>query len=136
VIDISPFVGLPYRNRGRDFDGCDCLGLVLLVYAAHGVTLPDPRIHPDAVLTADNTAGAMLPAHFTRAHRPQADEIPMVLTIRGTCARYPEASAHLALALDEVWMLHALDDESGEPSRVDRIDAWRKQISGVWRHVG
>jgi cell wall-associated NlpC family hydrolase len=29
---LDPYVGLPYRAGGSDRDGCDCWGLVVLVY--------------------------------------------------------------------------------------------------------
>lgn len=34
------YVGLPWRDRGRDFDGVDCWGLVWLANAGRGVALP------------------------------------------------------------------------------------------------
>ena len=36
------FFQIPYRNNGRDFNGCDCYGLVkLLAKEKQGITLPD-----------------------------------------------------------------------------------------------
>jgi len=31
-MDINKFVGIPYEHLGRSFSGCDCYGLVILVY--------------------------------------------------------------------------------------------------------
>jgi len=32
MIDTSKYIKIPYRDRGRSFDGCDCFGLAILVY--------------------------------------------------------------------------------------------------------
>jgi len=32
MVDTARYVQIPYADRGRAFDGCDCYGLVLLFY--------------------------------------------------------------------------------------------------------
>ena len=31
-MNLNKYIGIPYVNKGRNFDGCDCYGLVLLIY--------------------------------------------------------------------------------------------------------
>lgn len=40
-MQIDDFVGLPWQDRGRSRDGCDCWGLGVLLYRALlGIELP------------------------------------------------------------------------------------------------
>ncbi len=41
-MNFSKYVNIPYKYKGRDFNGCDCWGLVKLIFKKEkGITLPD-----------------------------------------------------------------------------------------------
>jgi cell wall-associated NlpC family hydrolase len=42
--DVESYLGLPYRTLGETRDGVCCLGLVILFFAEHGITLESPRV--------------------------------------------------------------------------------------------
>ena len=41
-MDLRKYIGIPFRDHGRGFDGCDCWGLCMLAYREElGLALPD-----------------------------------------------------------------------------------------------
>ena len=40
-MQCSDYIGIPYKERGRDITGLDCWGLVHMYYNDMGVTVPD-----------------------------------------------------------------------------------------------
>lgn len=43
--DLTEFLMIPYKEGGRDFNGCDCYGLAMLVCKEYGLDLPDYKEH-------------------------------------------------------------------------------------------
>jgi cell wall-associated NlpC family hydrolase len=42
MVDTARYIRIPYADRGRSFDGCDCYGFVLLFYQEeYGVEIED-----------------------------------------------------------------------------------------------
>ena len=47
-IDITKYLGIPYKHLGRDFSGVDCLGISYLFFKTEfNVILPDPAYPED-----------------------------------------------------------------------------------------
>lgn len=38
---IDDLIGIPYKDNGRDLNGIDCYGLVLLIAERNGIKIPD-----------------------------------------------------------------------------------------------
>ena len=52
---MSKFIGIPFVDGGRDFNGCDCWGLSLLLFKElKGIDLPDYKISCDNMSKIDS----------------------------------------------------------------------------------
>ena len=126
--DLTKYIGIPYKWRGTDYDGCDCHGLVVLVYRdLFGVELIDYK-------NLGTEKG-----HQTKAFLGNVEEewVPISLQdakpydcmlLRNKTKRFPD---HCGIILDRYRFLHNLE---GVGSRIERISTWRDRIYRVYRH--
>lgn len=125
----NAYVGLPYADLGRNWEGCDCWGLLRLVYERElGIQLPayvgayasaEERAEIEALVAAEEPTGPW--ARVTRG-RP----FDAILFRQG---RY---RAHVGILIDSGLMLHM----AGEQAKVESWGAprWRSRLTGLYRH--
>jgi cell wall-associated NlpC family hydrolase len=127
-IDASRYVGLPFRDHGRDRRGVDCWGLVHLIYADAGIALPsyvgdyvsiEERAEIEALIAGGRAAGPWFPVEGKRPF----DVI--VLKMLGH-------ASHVGVSLGRGLMIHAHTDQV----KVARLKepGWKRRIVGAWRH--
>jgi cell wall-associated NlpC family hydrolase len=129
----SNFVGVPWREKGRTRWGCDCWGLVRLVYTgALGLALPsydegyasvEERGEIDALMSEDASRWpwAMVPAG-------REAEFDVAVFRRGAMA------AHVGVVAELGRMLHV--DRERESCVVSYADApWSNRLIGIYRHA-
>ena len=95
-LDLTPFVGIPFRDRGASFDGCDCYGLVRLFHREHFDR--DLPVAPCVVKEGDEAAGDPAWRKIDRA----AEDVKLgdVALIRGA------RTLHCGLLVDARRILH------------------------------
>ncbi len=126
---FSRYIGIPYVERGRDFDGADCWAIPILIYREElGVDLPHFGDEVDPAeqrlqLLAERELRAWIPVQ-SRLEDARAFD---VLDIRS-----PLGSPHTAVVVAPGWMIHTRKDRS----RADRFfrEPWPRLIRGVYRH--
>ncbi|GLI23495.1 cell wall-associated NlpC family hydrolase [Xanthobacter flavus] len=124
----TPYVGIPFVDGGRDRAGCDCWGLVHLVYReVIGINLPtygEISAHDVARVTErirEDSAGApWLPV--TGAPRPFD-----VLVMRGK-------PLHVGVMVDAAHVLHVEAATSAVIVPVSRAPQVRWRREGTFRH--
>nr|WP_319388199.1 NlpC/P60 family protein [uncultured Cohaesibacter sp.] len=123
------YIGIPYRDLGRQMSGCDCWGLVHLVYRREcSIKLPSYR---HAYHSADERAEvarligeAEASSVWTRIEDPSAFDV--VTFRRG------QLTSHIGIVFKPDWMLHM----SNEGARIENYQSpvWKQRLIGFFRH--
>lgn len=110
---MTQYIGIPYKDNGRDRAGCDCYGLVLLVYSEQlGITLPDYK---------DNIAGVA--RLFKKVAQIQPNDL---LTFEF------DNEKHVGIAVDSRHFLHSMNRLG---SAISKIADFRPYMRGVYRYA-
>ena len=128
--DVSKFVGLPWREHGRDFDGLDCWGLVYLIY------LHELRIElPSYVDEYENTVDAK---HLKKVYDQNMTAWSMLIHDQPrifdvALMRVRGHPIHVGIYLEPGKMLHI---EDGLNSVIEAYNGlqWQNRLIGFFRH--
>jgi cell wall-associated NlpC family hydrolase len=130
-MNFSAFVGIPYRDKGRDLSGCDCWGLVWMVYRdLLGVELPSytdryttgaDRQAMNELIRGELGAWSAVPAAEARA-------------LDGVLIREGRFERHIGLVTSPGRLLHV--GSGTATSRIERYDEgmMRHRVAGFFRH--
>jgi len=125
------YVGIPFKDRGRDADGCDCWGLLrLIMREGKGVDLPSFSTvsATDHQAAAVEIANACMSGPWGDVPAGQARAFDVVLMRGG--GRSP---CHVGLLVDAKRMIHV--EKQGTSVVVPLTDvSVRNRIVSVWRH--
>jgi cell wall-associated NlpC family hydrolase len=125
---ISDYIGLTFKERGRDRNGLDCWGLVRLVLTEQfDIDVPSYAADYYSVLNESHIS------HLIRTHlgfwHPVHPSQP------GDCIlfRIHKHPSHIGITVTENWMLHILNDDTVSLDRFDSL-RWKRRIVGFYRH--
>ena len=126
----ADYVGLPFKEHGRDRGGTDCFGIVRLVLAEQfGVELP---AYVDGYASTEDAEDI---ARIIRGELAPWREIPAGEERPGDVVliRMLNHPMHVGVVVAKGWMLHI---EEGIDACLDRYDGarWRRRIVGIYRH--
>lgn len=126
--DFSDYIGIPYRAEGRDRAGCDCWGLVVLIYREQlGIELPSHTGYGDPLSAAAAATVAVGRQAWLPVDTPQPFDL-VLFNVNGQ-------PHHIGLVIRPGWMLHTA---AGKDSCIENYlrPYWRARIEGFYRHVG
>ena len=125
----AEYIGLPFREHGRDRNGVDCWGLVVLTATERfGIRLPTYVADYASTHDADDIGrlvrGQMdLWREVSRGHERPGDVVLM---------RLLNQPMHVGMVVARGWMLHI---EQGIDACLERYDGakWRRRVMGIYR---
>jgi hypothetical protein len=133
------YVGIPYRDHGAERSGCDCWGLVRLVYRERAA-IELPSYAGDYADEADSggVASCVEAARASGAWRrvdgqPQPFDVAEMLSVLRARGGWSYPPLHVGVVVTAGWLLHT---ELATGARLVGLDDWAlgKRIAGFWRH--
>lgn len=127
-MEIEKYLTIPFKDRGRDWNGVDCWGLVHLFYKEEfGINLP-PYLDVNEKWNQVGQIAAVMGVEknkWKRVETPTLGDL-VLFNITGM-------PVHVGIVLDKQLMLHALDKVgvSIEPYRTLK---WGTRIEGFYRY--
>lgn len=130
---FSKYIGIPFVDHGVSKEGCDCYGLVLIVYKEEfGIDLPwlgDSYSHAYRRKDVNSTVkkNIDLGCYIDVTNEPRK---PLDIIIFRTGG----LETHIGLWVEDGWLLDILE---GAHSTIRRYDTseWKNRITRILRHV-
>jgi len=134
-MDARPYIGLPFADQGRDWNGCDCYGLVYLVYRKeYGIELPSLTGDYSSALERADVAALISEGRPSWAKPVEQPADGDVVVLRRSGEPRGRGS-HLGIVLDAGQMLHIHRNTSAVCERYDGL-MWRNRVEGYLRWAG
>lgn len=125
------YVGIPFAPFGADRAGCNCWGLVVLVYAEQlGVTLPD---YAGAYASPEEQAEVAALVGTERSN-PVWARVFDVRPFDVLLFRRGGLDTHVGLYVDRGLMLHVTADDCAKLEHFE-TGTWGHRLTGIYRHV-
>lgn len=126
------YIGIPYKSKGRSFDGCDCYGLIYLVYALeNNLWMETYGETYNSAEDVESACAALLDNRCDWVKIEESEVRPLdviLLKVRGY-------AAHVGVVVDpkRKEFLHTLAGHNSALDNYGRL-AWKRRIEGFYRH--
>lgn len=127
MLNLRPFLAIPYKHKGRDYDGADCYGFIILFYRdALGKALLDIEedYSPDWTFKNKNFFLENYHKQFEKVSCPGKYDIVLFQNKQGI-------ANHGGIALGYGKFIHCCKDGVLEDSYTR--PAWQKRLNGFYR---
>lgn len=130
----SKYLRIPFKEHRRDFSGCDCGGLVWLVYKEElGIELPDWR---EGYTSTQIEHGAELESTLSTMLGENGHEVDLqnMQPFDVIAFRINGLPMHVGIAINNHYFMHIMQGKT--QVCLERIGSvqWEKRISGVYRY--
>lgn len=129
------YIRTPFKTKGRDFSGCDCGGLVWLVYKNElDIELPDWRdmysgTRIENSLELEETVSTVLGENAVEVDLKDAKPFDVV------SFRIRNSSMHVGLIINKHLFLHVMEGRTNVSIERLANPQWRGRVTGCFRHA-
>lgn len=125
-----PYLKIPYRHNGDIFDGCDCYGLISLIYREElGIQLTPFKAYDTYKELADDYCINHAEDEFfpIEMDELQPYDVLLIQTDR-------PAPTHITLYIGDGKIIHI--SAQTRRTQVERLNTWKDRVRGCYRHLG
>jgi len=130
---VADYIGIPFTEKGRDWSGCDCWGLVRLVYLEHyGIEMP---LYLDGYESTKDGESVSKVIHYAEKQFDKWEQVKTPVPGDFVVCRIQDRPWHVGLIVAPGIMLHS---EIGIESTLAQINGlrWKNRIEGYYRYHG
>jgi len=127
MIKTDKYLGIPYLHRGRDYKGCDCYGLILLILLEKDIRLIDIEEEYDPNWSFKGKNHFIENAHKEWANTAFPQEFDIVGFKNNEGIMY-----HAGVMLDSTRFIHTC--RAGTVISKITDPQWKKRIVGYFRY--
>lgn len=125
---MREYLGIPYKDFGRDKEGLDCWGLcVLIAKEKHGYILPSLADGYTSA-TDSNSTSELIEVEKLK----DWDQVKKFKAGDVAVFRFAGFPCHVGMCLDGESFIHILHNSNVTIERFDSI-VWRNRLTGVYR---
>lgn len=131
--NLDQFIGIPFENMGRTIKGCDCWGLITLIYQ-HYLAIQLPTYVIDQ-FNVDKVKQAFLneKLRWSIIDRNQVSLFDVAeLVIRTNSGKLEPL--HVGIIVDDAYLLHTEKDIGSHLVRFKEDFRIKSRIVNVWRY--
>lgn len=126
--DYSRYLTIPYKVRGRDFDGVDCWGLVrLFLLNEFGIEIDNYLQYSVKNLEEVKQVAKEEKKKWIKVEIPQPGDVAEIRTF--------ESDFHVGVIAHPGYLLHIYNERFSEMSKVGS-PLLKRAIKDYWRHRG
>jgi len=123
------FLGLQFKHQGRDWNGVDCWGLVILYYKeVLGIELPDWDYEPDWSKRGGNFFIEKNNGIGVRVKRPKKNDVVLFYIDKNT-----KVPNHAGIVTDTFAKFMIQAGKSGVCSACYEAPIWKNRLEGFYR---
>jgi len=135
-MSLARYIGIPYKNHGRGYDGSDCMGIVYLFYRdVLGLLIPS---YDADYIDAQDRQSVMAAINKNVAQWHKLDEPEYGAVLIFNLLNLPvhfnllNLPVHTGVYIGNGDFIHGL---SGTDSCIERLDSitWKRRLKGIFR---